>query len=557
MNRLRDAARALALPTISGILYFLSWVGFGIWPLAFVCFVPLLVSLRDATPRQALKRGAWMGFVTHLGGYTWVVHMLRVFAFLPTPLAVLGYLLLCAAQGFLFGVLAFVLAHARRRSAWPLVALLPISLCAVEWLYPLLFQSYTGVALMPLLPLVQIADLGGVILLSALQAVFNGAVADALLARLAARASEVPGLPARGVRSAAAQTGAAQTASAQGSLRSSLRAWARRPLTISLLCLAGAFAYGAMRMVQVGRAERAAPKLAVGLAQPNVGEIELHDNPMASIRTLWRETEELSGRGAELVIWPETGFNAHPVDVSVPGIGKLVQGDTPVELIAGVVRVDRQRNIWNSAVMISRDGAIGDHYDKIKLLAFGEYMPFGDWFPVIYRWSPMSSHLTRGNTTAPLSDGGYRFATIICYEDILPDIVREVMSDHGQGRAHALVNLTNDSWYGTGHEQEQHLILAAVRSIEHRRWLLRATSTGISAFVDATGRIVQSIPRDTAGVAVKDVPMLQGTTPYEVLGDWPGYVSALILIAFFTRDYLRRRKGKAAASGAPNNGRIR
>ena len=55
--------RSLALPTSSGVLYFVSWIGFGVWPLAFVCFVPLLFSLREATPREALRRGAWFGFI--------------------------------------------------------------------------------------------------------------------------------------------------------------------------------------------------------------------------------------------------------------------------------------------------------------------------------------------------------------------------------------------------------------------------------------------------------------------------------------------------------------
>jgi len=70
-----------------------------IWPLAFVCFVPLLWSLRDATPRRR-SAGRVDGFVTHLGGYL-IMHVLRVFAFAPPPLAFLGYLLVCVAQGFL------------------------------------------------------------------------------------------------------------------------------------------------------------------------------------------------------------------------------------------------------------------------------------------------------------------------------------------------------------------------------------------------------------------------------------------------------------------------
>src|SRR3954466_4997087 len=171
--------RRLLLPTLSGVLYFLSWIGFGVWPLAFVCFIPLLWSLREATPRRALWLGAWMGFVTHLGGYTWLIHLLTVFAYAPLPLAVLGYLLVCAGQGLLFGAVALVLVWVGRRTRWPAAALLPLSLVAVEFAFPLLFQSYTGVALMPLLPLVQIADLGGPLILSALQAVVNGAIYDA------------------------------------------------------------------------------------------------------------------------------------------------------------------------------------------------------------------------------------------------------------------------------------------------------------------------------------------------------------------------------------------
>ncbi len=490
--------RPLFLATLSGVLYFLSWIGFGVWPLAFVCFIPLLWALRNTTPRQALKLGAWMGLVTHLGGYTWIIHLLTVFAFLPWPLAFLGYLLICAAQGFLFGVFSYALRWAWLRSTWRLAALLPVALVATEFVYPLLFQSYTGVALMPILALVQIADLGGVLLLTAVQAVVNGALFDHL---------------------------------------QSIAERKRPPLAsmlASIAVLTLSASYGFWRMVRVGEIEKAAPQLRVGLAQPNVGELELHENPYASIRTLWRETAELHGRGADLVVWPEVGFNTQAVRDGDDG--KLIQGGVPVALIAGVERMG-PHDLWNSAIAIDKDGRIGDHFDKIALLAFGEYIPGGEWFPQIYKWSPMSSHLSRGASTAPLHLQNYRFATFICYEGILPGIVRAAMRDHGGGRANALVNLTNDSWYGTGHEQEQHLMLAAVRTIEHRRWLLRATSTGISAFVDATGRVVQRIARNTQGVAVHDVPMMQGTTPYEVLGDWPGWLSlaALALIGIRAR----------------------
>jgi apolipoprotein N-acyltransferase len=269
--------------------------------------------------------------------------------------------------------------------------------------------------------------------------------------------------------------------------------------------------------------------------------MELHANPQASVQTLRQHTYALSKQGAELVIWPEVAFNTRPVRLGDPTIGRIIQGGIPVSIIAGVERVEGSK-IWNSAVMVSRDGVLGDYFDKINLLAFGEYIPFGDWFPILYKWSPMSSHLTRGETTAPLRDGPWKFATFICYEDILPALVRKTMEDHGNGRANAMVNLTNDSWYGAGHEQEQHLQLAALRSAEHHRWLLRATSTGISAFVDATGRVVQRIPRNVRGTAIAEVPMMEGTTVYEVLGDWPGWLSIALLLAIAARLGWRPRK---------------
>jgi apolipoprotein N-acyltransferase len=296
-----------------------------------------------------------------------------------------------------------------------------------------------------------------------------------------------------------------------------------------------------VRIAQAAKRDQAAPSRRIGIAQPNVGEIELHRNPYASVQALWSETAELHARGADLVLWPEVGYNLRAVRDGDEG--RPIQGGIPVPLIAGVERA-RGNDSWNSAIVVSRDGKIGDHYDKIQLLAFGEYIPFGDTFPALYEWSPLATHLTRGTSTAPLREGANRFATFICYEDILPWIVRQTMEDHGGGRAHALVNLTNDSWYGAGHEQEQHLQLAALRSIEHRRWLMRATSTGISAFVDTTGDVVTRIPADVSGIAVRDVPMLQGTTAYEVLGDWPGWVSlgALGLVAVRGLDERRRRK---------------
>src|SRR5262249_13675512 len=150
---------------------------------------------------------------------------------------------------FLFAVFAWLARYAWIRTRWPLGFILPVALGATEFAYPLLFQSYTGVALMPLRPVIQIADLGGPLALGMLVAAVNGAVADWLLWR-SNRTGRIP------VFSSAS----------------------------ALLLLAAAFVYGSWRIAGVEKLERQAEQVVVGLAQPNVGEVELHYNPRASVR---------------------------------------------------------------------------------------------------------------------------------------------------------------------------------------------------------------------------------------------------------------------------------
>src|SRR5262249_15635486 len=127
----------------------------------------------------------------------------------------------------------------------------------------------------------------------------------------------------------------------------------------ALLLLAAAFVYGSWRIAGVEKLERQAKQVAVGLAQPNVGEVELHYNPRASVRILHEQTVSLYTRGAEVVIWPEVGFNTRPVRLGDRSIAREIQGGVPVEIIAGVIRVEGN-DTWNSAVVISKDGAVGD-----------------------------------------------------------------------------------------------------------------------------------------------------------------------------------------------------
>jgi apolipoprotein N-acyltransferase len=175
-------------------------------------------------------------------------------------------------------------------------------------------------------------------------------------------------------------------------------------------------------------------------------------------------------------------------------------------------------------------------FDKVELLVFGETLPLVDTFPSIQRWFPHSSTFARGTSLRHLRmPDGTALLPMICYEDILPAFVRAMW--RAAGPAEVLVNVTNDSWYGDTHEPRIHLALASFRSIETRRAMIRSTNTGISAVVDAVGRIVARTGQWTQETLVAQVPVIRdgGSPPYMRIGDTYGWLSGLAALALLLR----------------------
>ncbi len=511
--------RPWALATVTGLLYSVGFVAFDHWYFAWICLVPFLFALRDAGSwKRALFLSWWMGLVAHLVGYHWVIHLLRTFAHLPTPLAALGYVLLSVGQAAsfaAFGLLAWALC---RRGRLPLGLGIPLAIMSSELAFPLLFPSFMANSQARMPWVTQIADVGGVILVSGLLALVNGAVYELLSRRLQRRH------------------------------RLALAGLAFGALACSV-------AYSAIRIEQMEARDREAPKLKTAIVQANVGAGSKHDDVDGGIRRFRRMTEEaMDLPGIGLVVWPESGFNraVHPGLQNLTG---HVAREVKAPMILGALRTEgagKARKIWNSALALEPGGAIQASYDKTVLLAFGEYVPGDSIFPGIYDLLPYTSHFERGRSVEALPVGDYRLSTDICYEDILPGFIRSLMGpiDASGQRPHAMVNVTNDSWYGPV-EPHIHLALASFRSIEHRRWLIRSTATGISAFVDSAGRIRQESAFEKAQLLVEDVPMIEGgPTIYGVLGDWPGWMALLASAAALGLPTLRRRRAEAKATPA-------
>jgi apolipoprotein N-acyltransferase len=492
-------ALALLLCAASGVLYFLTFFNFDLYPLIWFCLVPVLCAVRDVTPRRALVLGTLFGAITNAGGYYWVVHTIQTFGNLPFVVAVLGYVLLSVYQGFLLAIVIALVRYGQRTLAiapvWSLAVVFP----AIELAYPLLFPSYIGNSQLEFNTITQFVDITGMAGLTVLVGLVNGGLYEIVESRLQSRRVR----PARVIVPAAA----------------------------FLLCTI----YGLVRLPQIDAMTAAAPKLTVGLVQTNIGARDKAADPEEFVLRHQVMSQELIAAHPQidLIIWPESAYNQVlrrsqsnvRFDV-MRGIerpllfGSLTYGDT---------RAGGISEVYNSLLLARADGAIVSTYDKIELLAFGETYPFSASLPVLERVFG-SNWFTRGDSLKHLRLGDDSFLPMICFEDVLPSLVRRFWREDGP--ADVLVNGTNDSWYGNTIQPMEHLALATFRSIETRRALIRSTNTGISAIVDPAGRITQRTGQWTRETLVADVPLIKdgSTTIFMRIGNVVGWLCVALTV---------------------------
>jgi apolipoprotein N-acyltransferase len=256
-------------------------------------------------------------------------------------------------------------------------------------------------------------------------------------------------------------------------------------------------------------------------------------------------SRELRSRGADFVVWSETSAMRPVRDETYPLELRPLGQTIGLPAIFGAVIIKsvpdaRDYVVYNSAVSTDTRGVIGGRYDKEYLLMFGEYLPFGDTFPILHKWSPNSGHFTPGTSLDPLEleVGGvvHKVTTLICYEDILPRFTNAAVR---HADPDLLVNITNDAWFGDTAEPWEHLALAQLRAVEHRRYLVRGTNSGVSAVIDPVGRVVAQSGTFRQETVMAPIHWMRGVTVYERLGDWP-WLGVSVLVGVGA---LRRRAG--------------
>jgi apolipoprotein N-acyltransferase len=506
----RERGIAYGLATFAGVLTFLGFAGFDLWPLAFVAFVPLFVAIDRVRPFggfAVLRLAVYFGFVADWGGYYWLVEMMKSFSGFSVPLCIFFASILILYTGGSFGLFGWLWARARDRGYNITIAAV-CALLACEFVYPLLFPFFYGASFHMLPVLLQIADLGGALLLTALAISVNAAIYELVEARL--RKATLP--------------------------------WKAPAATFAFVAFT--LIYGVVRIDQIDARTAAAPKQTIAMVQANMGIFAKREDADEGDRRHRAQSAAIERElHPDLIVWPESGF-AHFLPRDVQNVSRSVfngQVHTPV-LFGGLsLEFDETGGSisYNTAYMTDGLGNVRGTYDKTYLLAFGEYIPFGDVFPSLYRISANSGHFTRGSHVRALPLGEYRVSTLICYEDIIPSFVRRAVTEVNP---HVLINITNDAWFGNTHEPWIHFALAKFRAVEHHRFLLRATNSGVSGVMDASGRVVTHSGVFTQENLHAEVAMLQGSTVYETLGDWPGWLSLVgILWMAFRRKFATAR----------------
>lgn len=469
-------SKALLLCSASAALYFLTFLDFDLYPLIWFSLVPVLWAIRGASPGRALLLGAVYGTLTNAGGYYWVVHTIQTFGNMNLVVAALGYLLLCAYQGFLLALVIWLVRLGDRNLGIAPVWSLAVAFPALEVVYPLLFPSYIGNSQLQFHAITQVVDITGMAGLTCLIGLVNGALYELI--------------------------------DAHRSSRKIVLARIAVPVSAFVACMA----YGVVRLPQVDALAQAAPKMTVGLVQTNIGAQDKASDPEEFVERHRAMSRELIAArpDVELIVWPESAYN-QLLHRGLRSVAANVAEDLGRPLLFGALTYEYEedtRKIFNSLLLASDRGELLNVYDKIELLVFGETYPLSATMPFLdrifgTRW------FTRGTTLSHLQLGEHALLPTICYEDLSPSLVRRMW--RAAGPAHALVNGTNDSWYGDTVQPMEHLALASFRSIETRRALIRSTNTGISAIVDPAGRIAQRTKQWEKDTLVAEVPMIDAS----------------------------------------------
>jgi apolipoprotein N-acyltransferase len=354
------------------------------------------------------------------------------------------------------------------------------------------------------------------------------------------------------------------------------RGWTLWPAGVAAAVVGAALGYGAWRLRETpphaGR-----PPLRVALIQGSLDTVFGVDRVEETFAHYGRLTNEARAdhERLDLIVWPESMFAvperlielplaaapgegisaeelAAQLDAYAPQFQSILAAETaranivaadgtrqatPTLLIVGtntlVYGPGQERRVYNTALLAGPDGQIVSRYYKMHPVMFGEYIPFGQWFPWVYALTPMSGGLSLGDGPRTFTVEGLVLSPSICFESVVPHLIRRQTIELARRGtpADVLVNVTNDGWFWGTSILDLHFRCAIFRAIENRKPMIIAANTGFSGWIDGNGRVLAQGPRRAPQVLLAQVAPDGRVSPYLTLGDWPATLCGLACLA--------------------------
>ena len=536
------------LPLLSGVLIGTSYIPFPPWAL-FFCYIPLWLFALKQKKLKTILIGSWLClFIGTLIGFNWVAYTIREFGFFPWPLAILG-LLIFAGFANLHTPIAlffwFLLQKKIGKNQQTLrLLLLPVFSALSMQYYPMIFEWHFGYTwLYANWPAAQTAEIWGFQFLNTLTFFFNFLFLFLFLRRNPNETTNC----IKDIQFKNTIISLVNFLMRRKNIKSTENDTFHRYKYISCILTTGIFIFALLNVYGWYLKKRwpePDKKAHILVVQPNLENLtkaykRSKEDPRPDLLSkLVRETKKNIHKDFNFILWPE-GAYPYRIRYERNNVQKSFVQEQAEKWQVPVVLSATGRNstgTTNSIFVFDEKGElVQSPYNKTLLLAFGEYFPGERWLPVNKLFGYYGRSFQRGtgeNKVIKLNK--INLGMQICYEGLFDFFTRDLVKENAQ----ILVNVTNDSWYGSWQQPWQHLYMTLARAIEVRRPLVRGTNTGLSAFISAKGEIknISTINKEISWVQAVPYYSL-GTVKKSTFTLWGYYINQCFLWGLFSLSF--------------------
>ena len=517
---------------ISATILSLSFSTLNLSYLAWIGFIPLFFTLRGKDIKEAFFLSYLCGFLFFLFSMYWLINV-----------TLIGWIITALYQGLYFGVFGLLLSKrfSLEKSCCISYLLLPSAWSVLEYLRShigggigwnlLAYSQYENI------PIIQIADITGVYGVSFLIILVNFAIFSAISMAIGCQKRHKRIFIKSGL-----------------SFKEEIKLNPLLQVMAVLLIIVSLYLYGYKRIEVLTTDPGEKIYIKASIIQGNIKQLFKWDAAHREyILEQYRKlTIKATNDNPDIIIWPETSVPGYPD--REPGLMSYIKGlskqvGVPILIGAPLVATEESRygGDYNSALLFSKKGVLIRQYNKLHLVLLGEFIPLSRYFPWLYNILPVVGRFIPGSdyTIFQLpSRKPASFSVLICFEDIFPGLVRQFV----RAGANFMVNMTNDAWFGKTCAAYQHASNSVFRAVENRRPFARSANTGLSCFIDRTGRIYSKVGSNgedifIEGYRTSDITFYRDAlfTFYTRFGDIFIFLCFIIVLVFLI-DYIRLRK---------------